>query len=319
MSNFRKFTEYLNEKGKLQEKPIEADDFDTSPKPDKYPPAGATSGKNWKTTTPQDKPKPYVGVGTDPGLPKFDKGFANDGDKNLIYEPKNGKPEKEGWKKLDTWTWPKGKTEAFLDDTKELTLSEFASYVSEQSKTGLHELPTIHAHKTGPICPDPVQAMRYVVTLAAANHRFMESLVIMLKSKGVLDSFLREASNHADTYNELAFLLADPESGGSVARRLVKALSEVTVREITDAPYGKAEGDEPTATPKKKLAPDPKGPPAAQQPGANQGQNAKTPAMNVGGQPMAGGAQDMAGVQMTQGGQTAEHYLIAALMAKKMI
>ena len=316
MSNFRRFKEYLDHKGKVQEKPIQSDDFDTGPKPEKYPQQGATSGKNWKTTTPQDKPKPYMGVGTDPGLPKFEKGFASDGDKKLIYEPKNGKPEKEGGTKLDSW--PKGKTEAFLDDTKELTLSEFASYVSEQSKTGLHELPTIHAHKTGPFCPDPVQAMRYVVTLATANNRLMESLVVMLKTKGGLDSFLREAANHSDTYNELAFMLADPASGGTVARRLVKALSEVTVKEITDAPYGQAEGDEKPAPKKKKLAPDPKGPPAAQQP-EDQGQNAKTPAMNVGGQPMAGGAQDMAGVQITQGGQPAEHHLVAALMAKKMI
>ena len=319
MSNFRKFKEYLDNRGKLQEKPIESDDADTGPKPEKYPESPATSGKNWKTTTPQDKPKAYMGVGTDPGQQKYDKGFANDGNKNLIYEPKVGKPEKEGGKKLDTW--PKGKTEAFLDNTRALTLAEFASYVSEQSKNGLQDLPTITAYKTGPICPDPMQAMRYVVTLAAANDRLMESLVVMLKSQGSLDRFLREATNHTDTYNELAFMLADPENGSTVARRLVKALSEVTI-ETVDIPADKDAAVIDVKKEKKPMPPDPKGPPATQQ--KQPPVNAKTPAMNVGGQPMAGGQQAMAGVQISQGGVQPtqvqpEHNLVAALIARKMI
>jgi hypothetical protein len=313
MSNFRKFREYLTAKG-MQEKPVESDDGDTGPTPEKYPPEAATKGKNWQTTTPKEKSKAYVGVGTDPGQQKYEKGFASDGDKKLIYEPKVGKPEKEGGKKLDSW--PAGKTEAFLDHTKDLTLAEFASYVSEQSKVSTEGLPAITAYKTGAICPDPLQAMRYVITLAGANERLMESLVSMLKSQGNLDKFLRAAVNHSDTFNELAFLLADPSIGGTISRKLVKALSEVTVQEITDIPASedKSVVNPPPKTKNKNanMKPDPNGPPAAQP--------ANTPA-TMNGQDM--GQNAMQGVQATQGGGPPqvqpEHNLIAALMAKNML
>ncbi|NIQ13494.1 MAG: hypothetical protein GTO02_03505, partial [Candidatus Dadabacteria bacterium] len=100
---FKKFQEYLNDKGDVQKKPIVSADADTGPSGKKSirPPKAVTKGKNWRNEAAQVKdggdgaqPVPYSAPGTDPGIQTADgpagkaDPLGQKGDKDLIYEPK---------------------------------------------------------------------------------------------------------------------------------------------------------------------------------------------------------------------------------------
>jgi hypothetical protein len=258
MSKFRRFTEYLNAKGDTQTKPKVDPSADTGPDAAKTPAKPATKGKNWKSTVPlagtptnyasSDKP-----VGKDfSAHPKGEsnkKGFADEGDGKLKYEPKTDChcTNKEG-KPLPDKSWPKpacnckgpcmckmtkqkvpSNNEEFLATTKGMTLAEFTQYVSEQNKIENDNLP--------PCSCDPVQAARYVAALANANNGIMETVVRELKRLGAFDKLVTEVFKNPEAYNEVAFMLADEETGAATARRLIRALHETV-----DAPASETEG-----------------------------------------------------------------------------
>ncbi len=302
MSNFRRFTEYLNNKGKVQTKPEVDPEADTGPSAAKTPGKPATKGKNWKSTVPlagtphnyasSDKP-----VGKDFGMkPKGEtnkKGFADEGNKKLVYEPKTPKDfGKEGGTAQKNKSWPKAASnnEQFLAHTKAMTPAEFTQFVSEQAKVSADNLP--------PCSCDPVGASRYVAALANANDGIMETVVRELKRLGAFDKLVSEVFNHPEAYTEVAFMMADEDKGASTARRLVRALHEVT-----DAPASETEG--PASPPVKAQK--------KQQP--NQGQKAR------GTKSIAGGELDMGNSDVVQTRATTrpEHNLINAILGNKML
>jgi hypothetical protein len=105
-----KFKEYLDSKNKLQEKPIVDIGGDTVGASTNKLPEMATKGKNWKDETAiGEHPKDYT-PGTEPWKfnyatkSKGEPGFADDGDKKLVYEPKTPTDfGKEGGKKVTSW------------------------------------------------------------------------------------------------------------------------------------------------------------------------------------------------------------------------
>lgn len=87
MSKFKRFREYLDQKDKLQEKPIISLTGDTSPDGTPRPPKAVTKGKNWSANVPNENPTPYSAAGVSDQKKNIDKGLGNIGDKNLIYKP----------------------------------------------------------------------------------------------------------------------------------------------------------------------------------------------------------------------------------------
>lgn len=226
MSNFRKFNEYLNAKGTVQTKPEVDPKADTGPDAAKKPETPATKGKNWKAEVPlAGAPKDYTSSDKPWKPKKAETGLSDKGDKKLVYEPKT--PIDPEGKKVKTW--PKVTTEEFLANTREMSLAQFTKFISEQNKTVAENLP--------PCSCDPVQAARYVVALANANEHIMETVVREIKRSGCFDKLVNEVFTHQEAFVEMALMMADEENGIKNARRLVRALHEVT-----DAPAAETEG-----------------------------------------------------------------------------
>jgi hypothetical protein len=105
--------EYLNARGKLVQKPDTekvADYNGPDPKsPGKSEPGHKVkdNGSGLENVGPKSKaPTPYRAPGTDPGMKKSEKGFGDEGDKNLVYAPDTDVKKSES--KLDTWPTSKG-------------------------------------------------------------------------------------------------------------------------------------------------------------------------------------------------------------------
>ncbi len=211
MKKFRHFQEYLDSKGNL-DKPKVDPSGDTGPEAAKNPPAAAKSGKGWDNKAAlSDKPKPYAPPQTPAKQQKGEKGLANDGDKKLIYEPET--PEeigKEGGKKVaGGWT----KTEQFLAKTKQMSLPEFTSFISDRAKVEGANIP-------------PLVAFRYVNEILSKNPTLIETFIREIKRSGPFDVLVEQLMKHPETYTEMAVVLSDKESGLDNCGNLVRALEE---------------------------------------------------------------------------------------------
>jgi hypothetical protein len=165
MNKFRKFNEYLDGKGKTVEKPKVDPLADTGPEPTKKPPKSVNKGKNWdnKAALSED-PKDYAPPQTPSKQQKGEKGFAQEGDKKLVYEPDTD----EDQKKLKSW--PKtATTKEFLDTTANMSVAELVAFMKNESQ--LDGAAVILVNK--------------VAELVAENSRLMETLVYALKRNGV--------------------------------------------------------------------------------------------------------------------------------------
>lgn len=231
----RTFTEYLDDKKKLVLKPkVEKVPDYEGPKPTK-PDAPATSGDNWKTEVkPKGSPAPYKAAGTDPGQQKPEKnGFADMGDKDLVYEPDTWNPEKvgEGGKKVASW--PKTKTEVFLQKTESLSLPAFTKYISRQINEHCgcenKKAPHVVAYSVGAFHPDPIQAINYVTYLANENKNLLHALVMEAKRVGCLKKIVSELLSFPETYKTLAEAMGGKE-GNIISGKLVRAMNEQSRR-----------------------------------------------------------------------------------------
>lgn len=235
MDKFKSFKEYLNQNGKMQDKPIVDPAADTAPKPTRTPPDPQKKGLGWQvpdSSSKGGKPAPYTAPGTEPGPQKGEKGFADQGDKKLVYEPTTKKPNPDEWNKETTW--PKSKTEQFIDTTKGMSLPKFAKQMIDSVKPG-DDCPTIFASREGHFRPTAYEAIRYVAHLALTNEAVMESLIMEFVHTQGLGKLMEELFKHKESYEE-AVTTIDSERFAN------------TIREMTAPPASETESDDDEAT-----------------------------------------------------------------------
>lgn len=177
--SYKNFHEYLNHKNTIAKPKVEKlPDYhgpkDTMPpKEEKHKDAG---GKGQVGSA-----NPYKG-GTDAKNPnKSEKGFADEGDKKLKYEPKIDQDNKK------VKTWPKTNTQEWIDSTKELSLAEFTKLLREK---------TIGENK------DPIKSydsLRTLVELCQKDKSVIVNLVREMKRNELLQSLMAEMLNHPES------------------------------------------------------------------------------------------------------------------------
>ncbi len=219
----KSFQEYLDNKSKMSNtgKVQQIADY-TGPKaaaPGKEKKHKDAGGEGQKGT-----PKPYAG-GTnaaDPNKGKLGDGFAKKGDKALEYTPGKKTPATKsndpsgvpGGKSVATW--PKTKTQEWIDRTKEMSLAEFTKAMQKHATKGLDEC----ACQNG----DVLESVKTAVALAKANTSVMNSLVREMKRSGTFGKLVAEMLKHEETYGVIARFMEHDEK---YARRLVRAMNEM--------------------------------------------------------------------------------------------
>ena len=217
----RSFKEYLSGNGKLVEKPTvdaKADYHGPDPK------------------SPEGNPTPYRAANSGSSASSNrESGFGDMGNKSLKYEPKTDVTEKT------VSSWPKTKTEGFLNETKNMSLAQFTKHMIENCGCGQvvsEELPGVTAYTTGKIQPHPPEAIKYVAVLANKNENILDNIVHEIKSTGSLGKLLKSLLQHPEAFSEFSALLGDEIDGPRYARLLAKALREQGLAEAVGPPIG---------------------------------------------------------------------------------
>jgi hypothetical protein len=201
--------EYVNDQGKLVEKPEVAAVADY-----KGPDPKAPEGKN---------SAPYKAANDKTKSPTFDvekNGLGELGNNDLKYEPKTDYKQeivKSSW----------SKTENFINKTKGMTLSEFTKYMLDECGCGSvadEELPYVTAYTSGKFQPHPPEAIKYVVVLANKNNNILDNVVQEMKSSGLLGKVLKALLDHPESYEELTSLFGDPDMGPSRCKLFAKSM-----------------------------------------------------------------------------------------------
>ena len=235
MNKFTSWKEYLNDRGSLVEKP-EVEKIPDYKGPDpKSPEAGeGQKVKGDKKLDPipnaakTSKPASYKSATSNaPAKKPEDKGLSSTGDQKLVYEPntdiKGGENMPGG--KVVSGSWPKGKTETFLNATSKMGMYEFAKYMLEDYNVEDEEdLPTVTAYAAGKHHPHPPEAIRYVVALAKKNKKILEALIHEMKNAGLMKGMLETTMEHPEAHEEMADILGDDEKGPKHAGALARAM-----------------------------------------------------------------------------------------------
>ncbi len=214
--------EYLNARGKLQEKPAVklVGDYD-GPDP-KSPDQSVSKGKGWDAKAQKgDKPSPYRAPGTSKKQ-STEKGFGDLGPKNLKYEPDTD--TSNGRKKMSSM--PK---ENFVNQTKDMKITEFVNHMLKECGH-IHEenLPTVTG-RIGEFHPYPIEAIKYVAALSKNNKRMLENLLHELKKEGMLKPMLESLLINAEDYASLGELFNDPKRCRSLSRALEAVAQPIVV------------------------------------------------------------------------------------------
>ncbi len=192
--------------------------------------------------------------------PKYSKDAINQGllykgDKELVYEP-GGYNAKETTRE----SWPKSKTEQFIDDTKELSTLDFIDRVKEKLKL------------------EGIPAIRETSNLVSNDENLMETLVREIKRNGGFSKLMQEVLGHQEAYTEIALLMSEEES---VCNQLARAIRETTkIDETTDVPIKDEMGGDEDETPPEGVEGEVEGevaPGTPTQPGAPQPQPGAAP------------------------------------------
>lgn len=220
MSNFKKFKEYLNNKGNM-EKVIVDPSGDTGPSPTVKPEPAVTKGKGWNAEAPSaGKPEPYEAKN---GGKAPEKGFAYAGDKDL--EVKFGK---ETEKKLDTGDL-RSKTEQFIADTEKLSVSEFTSYLKEAYNT--QDLAKV------------ISLLKETAECVKNSDTAMDRFISLLEDNGSLPLFVEVVFGQPAAMKALANLISESPM---TCLKLVSSLNEITDAPASDTePTKKDVSDEP--------------------------------------------------------------------------
>jgi hypothetical protein len=193
--------------------------------------------------------KPYKGGSDaqDPNKGKLKDGFADKGDKKLKYEPDTahdgngpgkGSEGVPGGKKAATW--PKTKTQEWVDRTKGMSLAEFTKTVRAEALKGLDEC----------ACQDsPHNSIKETIAVCKCNQKYVSALVREMKRNGLFGKLMKEMVNHPETFKALAILMERDEM---YARKLAKAMNEMVAPPMGDEHGGMDLGGPPMHKPKKK-------------------------------------------------------------------
>ena len=190
---------------------------------------------------------PYKG-GTDakdPNKGKLTDGFADKGDKNLKYQPKTDVPAKVGEGGVKKATWPKTKTQEWVDRTKGMSLAEFTKTIRKESLDGLSECACQEA---------PHNSIKETVDVCKCNQKYVSALVREMKRNGLFGKLMKEMVTHPETFKALAILMERDEM---YARKLAKAMNEMVAPPMGDPHGGGDIGGPPMHKPKKKKFPHP--------------------------------------------------------------
>lgn len=186
--------------------------------------------------------KPYKGGsdGADPNKGKLKDGFADKGDKKLKYEPKTDVPAKVGEGGKKTATWPKTKTQEWVDRTKNMSLAEFTKTVRAEALKGLDEC----------ACQEsPHNSIKETIAVCKCNQKYVSALVREMKRNGLFGKLMKEMVNHPETFKALAILMERDEM---YARKLAKAMNEMVAPPMGDEHGGMDIGGPPMHSKKKK-------------------------------------------------------------------
>jgi len=233
-----KFSEYMNAKGKTVEQPVVAqlaDKLEVEPKPVskaqalnkkvvgkkhaqvkefvdekgklvEKPPVELVPGYKGTVAAAPEKvkgmdgaPKPYKN-GKDGTVPSIGKGLADEGPKDLVYNPNT--------KMGNSPNIPGGtEVKSFLDETKHMTTEEFARHM--KSKTGF----------------DAIKSIKDLVKLAETNKNLFFNLAYEVKRNGKLADLLEALLGIPETYPTIAKLVKEDTTEGRV-KYLYNAINE---------------------------------------------------------------------------------------------
>lgn len=226
---FKKFDEFL--KAKPDVKLIADYPGDNVTKPEGKDAAPYRAGKDEKRMTMKGE--------------KDGEGFADKGDKKLASDVENmckDKTDPVNGKKIGTW--PKTKTEQFVNKTKNLSLHEFQKFMQKRLKVE-GNIPPVTALAKGKIYPDPIETTRYVVALAASNSALMENLAHEIEQQEALGTLLSNILGNPKTYKILETVLKK-----STAKKLYEVVGkaigfdDLQSKEVGEIPH--EDEDEPT-------------------------------------------------------------------------
>lgn len=224
---YMNFQEYLDRNKKLQTSaPVKKiADFegkvDTKPAKEKKHKDAGGKGQEGEI-------KPYKG-GTDakdPNKGKLGDGFADKGDKKLKYEPETladkSKSEEgvHGGKKQPSW--PKTKTQEWVDRTKNMSLAEFTKSIRSEALKGLDECGCQEA---------PHSSIKDTVSICKCNKKNVSAFVREMKRNGLFGSLVKEMASHPEMFKALAILMERDEV---YARKLAKAMNEMVAPPVGD-------------------------------------------------------------------------------------
>jgi hypothetical protein len=210
LKNKNKIKEYVDDQGKLVEKP-------------EVKKVADYEGPDAKTP-PDKKAAPYKPANDNVKSPTVDvekNGLGEMGDKNLKYEPNTDYKQdviKSSW----------NKTESFLNKTKYMSISEFTKYMLDECGCGAvkdDDLPYVTAYTTGKFQPHPPEAIKYVVVLANKNNNILDNMVHEMKSSGMLGRVLKALLENPETYDELTSLLGDTSEGPARCKLFAKSMN----------------------------------------------------------------------------------------------
>lgn len=221
----KSFSEFLEQKKKKElidvKDGLAGEDYD-GPLATK-PPQEPTKGKT-------DKPLPYRAAGEVEGgkaIVAYDgepkKGLAHHATPGITPQTSpQGKPVEDVVKQS-----PKPKkltSEEFVNRTKDMTDSEFLTYLAESH--GDKTLTTITDLFGNEFTPDPTQSIQYVTGLMMGNQTYLTRFIRELKRRGGMEDFLSEMLDHNDTYDVFIDQLEDDEVGGDRCSRFAKTLND---------------------------------------------------------------------------------------------
>jgi hypothetical protein len=213
--------EYVNDQGKLIEKPEVAAVADYK-------------GPDAKTPPGDKKAAPYKAANDNVKSPTFDvekNGLGELGDNKLKYEP-NTEYKQELVK--SSWTT---KTESFLNKTKNMSLSEFTKYMLDECGCGSvqsGDLPYVTAYTTGKFQPHPPEAVKYVVVLANKNDNVLDNVVHEMKASGMLGKLMKALLDNPEAYDELTSLLGDSQQGPGRCKLFAKSMNNSLEKFMSD-------------------------------------------------------------------------------------
>lgn len=198
---FKNFQEYLDNKNKLVTTGVEkvVADYD-GPVPTK--PATPEGGKEQNPYLPANAAKK-------PDTPE--DGFANTGDKSLVYEPDTKVPSTPNFGTVVNNDWTKTKTQEWLDRTKGMSLAEFTKTIHKQ-------VSKIKECKV----TDRSQAIKYVAECCKGNATTRAALIREMKKSGSFKALIKDLFENSDVYPILAKLMVNEE----VCQRLANAINE---------------------------------------------------------------------------------------------